>query len=323
MEIAKSNIYVDKDWKDFLLLKYNLFFDPNFLVYNDIFEKHRNWYHLKAKAADKNRIDALITGCVEEINGDKTFVSCSGASFGGFNWMDKFDLINYSEGIKSFKTFLQKNSFKRCILRNQPDIYEINYDQEFEYALLKEGFTNTNYSITNIVQLNLFEYSKLANPLKRTIRNCEKQIQFIELKGNMDQKYWNDFYSVLEKNRALKNTKPTHTLDELKYLKSNLKEKIQLFSVEIDSVIIGICVLFIVRPDVTLNFYLATDDKYKKYRAADFLLYKSIEWSKHNGFRLYDIGTSDANGNLIEGLFNFKKKFLANGFFRKSFSINL
>ena len=77
------------------------------------------------------------------------------------------------------------------------------------------------------------------------------------------------------------------------------------------------------RPDVTLNFYLATDDKYKKYRAADFLLYKSIEWSKHNGFRLYDIGTSDANGNLIEGLFNFKKKFLANGFFRKSFSINL
>ncbi len=51
--------------------------------------------------------------------------------------------------------------------------------------------------------------------------------------------------------------------------------------------------------------------------------YKSIEWSKDNGYKYYDIGTSDTDGKLIEGLFAFKKKFLAHGFLRKTYELNL
>ncbi len=50
---------------------------------------------------------------------------------------------------------------------------------------------------------------------------------------------------------------------------------------------------------------------------------KTIEWSKENGYRYYDIGTSDTNEGLISGLFAFKKKFLANGFLRKTYELKL
>lgn len=81
--------------------------------------------------------------------------------------------------------------------------------------------------------------------------------------------------------------------------------------------------MFLVKNDVVLNFYLAADEEHKKDRVSDYLLYNSIEWSKKNNFRLYDIGTSNIGNVLLQGLFDFKKKFMADGFLRKSYSINL
>ena len=50
---------------------------------------------------------------------------------------------------------------------------------------------------------------------------------------------------------------------------------------------------------------------------------ETLKWAKENNYKYYDTGTSDSNGQLIEGLFAFKKNFLANGFLRKSFEIDL
>ena len=80
--------------------------------------------------------------------------------------------------------------------------------------------------------------------------------------------------------------------------------------------------LFAVEKDVILNFYLATDEEYRIERVSDYLLYDTIEWSKKRNYRLYDIGTSEKNSVLNEGLFLFKKKFKAHGFLRKTYQIN-
>jgi lipid II:glycine glycyltransferase (peptidoglycan interpeptide bridge formation enzyme) len=112
-------------------------------------------------------------------------------------------------------------------------------------------------------------------------------------------------------------------LQELVFLKNNLPERIILFSAKIDRKVVGVCTLFLVKNDVVLNFYLAADEEHKKDRVSDYLLYSSIEWSKKNKYRLYDIGTSSVGNVLLQGLFDFKKKFMADGFLRKSYSINL
>lgn len=323
MLVIKTDISKDRDWNDFLRNEYNMFYDYKFLSYNDAFGKNIKWHHLKFISREKHKTVAVLNGCEDTDKGIRSFISCKGVSFGGFIWNEKMKLPDYIKAINFLKKYLKENDFNRCVIINPPSIYHKNSYEEYEYALIYEGFKTTNISITNIIDLNSFEFEKLANPKKRSIKKSETHIRVEFMSGEIDREYFNKYYDVLLKNRKLKNVKPTHTIDELLYLKNSLSDKIQLFSAYIDKTLAGICVLFLIRDDIVLNFYLASDEIFKKERVPDFILYRSIEWAKKYGFRLYDIGTSNIGNQLLEGLFDFKKKFMANGYLRKTFVIDL
>lgn len=321
MEIIKTDISKSNEWNSFLSANYNLFCDNKFLGYNDVFNKNIKWHHLMFK--DKNKILAIINGNERTDNGDKVYVSCDGVSFGGFIFSDRVRISDMINILKEFKTYLQENGFTKCIIRNPPSLYQSNVNEEYEYALLLEGFQVNKYSITNIIDLNLFEFEKLKNSKKRSIQKSSRNIQVNIIDSNVNERSLKEFYDILYNNRELKNVTPTHSLQELVFLKNNLPDRIILFSAKIDKKVVGVCTLFLVKNNVVLNFYLAADEEHKKDRVSDYLLYSSIEWSKNNKFRLYDIGTSSVGNVLLQGLFDFKKKFMADGFLRKSYSINL
>jgi lipid II:glycine glycyltransferase (peptidoglycan interpeptide bridge formation enzyme) len=320
MDLIRTDIENNKEWKEFLESNYNMFYDYKFISYNDAFEKNLNWHHLMFK--DKKISLAIMNGCERDINGKKTYISCDGVSFGGIIWKEKLNLIDYLETLDELKKYLIQNDFQECIIRNPPYIYNKVSDEEYEYALLLKGFRISSNSITNIINLNDFEFEKLTNPKKRAIQKSAKNIEIKFINDNIDEESLSGYYNVLFKNRELKNVRPTHTLKELIYLKRNLSDRIIFLSANINGIIAGICILFVIKDDVVLNFYLAADENYKKDRVSDYILYKSIEWAKNNGFRLYDIGTSNIGNTLLEGLFEFKKKFMANGFLRKTFKIS-
>ena len=321
MEIIKADISENKEWSEFLSGDYNLFYDYKFIAYNDAFNKGLKWHHIIFK--ERNKVIAILNGCEKFINDKKSYISCDGVSFGGILWNERLDLIDYKTIISAFKEYLKENNFHECIIRNPPYIYQNSTNDEYEYSLLLEGFTINSHSITNIINLNDFEFEKLTNPKKRAIQKSAKNIEIQFITDNVNSESLIKYYDVLLKNRELKNVKPTHTLDELVYLKQQLSDRIILLSASINNIITGICILFIIKDDIVLNFYLAADENFKKDRVSDFILYKSIEWAKNNDFRLYDIGTSNIGNTLLEGLFEFKKKFMANGFFRKTFKLNL
>lgn len=300
---------------------YNLFYDEKFLGYNDVFNKGINWHHLMFK--DKNKILAIINGNERTDKDEKIYVSCDGVSFGGFIFSDRVRISDMINILKEFKIYLQANGFNKCVIRNSPCLYQSNVNEEYEYAMLLEGFQVNKYSITNIIDLYLFEFEKLKNSKKRSIQKSSRNIQVELIDNNVTERSLKEFYDILHNNRELKNVTPTHSLPELVFLKNNLPERIILFSAKVDRKVVGVCTLFLVKNDVVLNFYLAADEEHKKDRVSDYLLYSSIEWSKKNKYRLYDIGTSSVGNVLLQGLFDFKKKFMADGFLRKSYSINL
>ena len=323
MNILKTNIESDKEWNAFLDGNYDMFFDFNFLNYNDNFKKNLTWHHLKIEDGSKNKIIAILIGCEQIKDGKKIFISCNGVSFGGFRWKEKTGLIEMMETIDSVISYLKKEEFDECILRDPPLIYYNLFNEEYEYALHYKGFETVNYSITNIINLEDFSFEKLANPKKRSINKSESKIEIESLDGKLDYNSFKDYYTVLLENRLRKNVLPTHSIEELIYLKNTLGNKIKIFAAKLDGTITGICILFAIRKDIILNFYLATDENYKKDRISDYLLFKSIDWAKMNNFRLYDIGTSNVGNDFLPGLFDFKKKFLANGFLRKTFQLKL
>jgi len=321
LEIKRVEISSSLEWRNFLKNSYHLFYDDNFLEYNKIFNKISAWHHLIILS--ENRTICIINGNERYDDGLKTYVSCDGVSFGGFLWNDKCKIDDYLEAIQLFKAYLKENDFKKCIIRNSPSLYQDKFDEEYEYSLLQEGFTNERYSITNIITLNNFNFDKLSNPKKRSINKSSKNIDIEIINNKVSEESLKDFYNLLLKNRERKDAKPTHTLNELVYLKNTLPDKIILFQATMNRIIAGICVLFVIKEDVILNFYLAADEEHKKDRVSDYLLYKSIEWSKANNFRIYDIGTSNLGRQFLQGLFEFKKKFMADGFLRKTYTILL
>lgn len=311
------------EWKEFLRNQYNLFFDHRFNSYNDVFGKNIKWHHLKFREQESKKILAIIIGCEKTINGKNTYLSCDGVSFGGFLWKKKIDLLNYLEIIREFKKYLSQNEFQACIIKNPPFLYNKMSNEETEYSLVKSGFEVSGISISNIIDLEEFEFKKISETKKRSIKKSSDIINVRILEGKIDIDSFKEYYKILLENRELKNVSPTHSLEELIYLKDHLEKEIVLFTAYIGAELAAVCVLFCINKDIILNFYLAGDDKFKADAVSEYILYKSIEWSKENGYNYYDIGTSDTDGKLIEGLFAFKKKFLANGYLRKTFELTL
>ena len=323
ISVIKTYIDSDLEWKEFLRNQYNLFYDFKFNSYNDVFNKNIKWHHLKFKDTESNKVLAIMIGCEKIVNGKLTYVSCDGVSFGGFLWKKKINLINFFEITESLINYLRVNNFHSCILKNPPFLYNKNPNEETEYALIKNGFNVSSVSISNIIDLENFEFRKISEPKKRSIRKSLKKIQLEIISGEMSEDSFREYYEILLKNRELKGVKPTHSLEELIYLRKNIGNDIVFFSATIESKVVAICILFSINKEMILNFYLADDENYKMDRVSEFILFKSIEWAKENNYKYYDTGTSDSGGKLIEGLFAFKKNFLANGFLRKSFELEL
>jgi hypothetical protein len=311
------------EWKEFLRNQYNLFFDHRFYSYNNVFGKGIDFHPLKFRDTETGKIIAIMLGCERNENDKKIFVSCDGVSFAGFLWKKRSDLLNFLNVIAGFKKYLSDNDFDECVIRNPPFLYNKAPNQETEYALLQSGFSVTSFSISNIIDLEEFEFKKISETKKRSIKKSQKDISVEIIGHELTRENFEAYYSILRDNRELKNVSPTHSFEELIYLKNKLPESIILFDAHIRGELAAICVLFLIDKDIILNFYLAGSEKFKPEGAAEYILYKTIDWSKEHGYKYYDIGTSDTKEGLIEGLFAFKKKFLAHGFLRKTYELKL
>ena len=195
-------------------------------------------------------------------------------------------------------------------------------NEENDYALYKSGFNVKDVTITNIIDLEDFNLNKISYTVyKQVIKQHPDEINY-EMIENIEPEGLVEFFDLLKRDRELKGAVPTHTREELIYLKNNLPENIKIFQAKINGDLAGICVLFVINKSIILNFYLAAAEEYKDTVMKNLLLH-TIEWSAENSYEFYDIGTSDANGKLLEGLFKFKKRFSAHGYLRKNFEINI
>lgn len=321
LEVVHADIDTDIEWKEFVRNQYNIFYDDKFLNYHNVFNKKITWHHLKIKLKDTNRVYALVTGCIDKET--NTFISCKGASFGGFLWKNKINVVEYLHIVSVFNDYLKSINISRCIMTVPPFIYMTSRNEENDYALFKSGFNVKDVSITNIIDLDDFNHNKISYTVyKQVVKQQSDEITY-ESVESVEPDGLVEFYNLLKRDRELKGAVPTHTREELVYLKNNLPDNIKIFQAKINGELAGICVLFVINKNIILNFYLAASEKHKDTTAMKNLLLYTIEWSAENSYKYYDIGTSDVNGKLLEGLFKFKKRFSAHGFLRKIFEINL
>lgn len=318
--LFKDSNLNEKDWENFVLNSNNgtMFHTRKFLSYHP-----EGRFKDSSLVIKKNKKTVALFPAVEILREDKkTLWSHCGASYGG--WIFENDL-NFQEAfgcIESVLEFAKVNKFERVQLTPPPIIYQTKYSNYIDFALVKNGFDYVKRDVSSIVQLDFTE-DELLSTFRAEARTAVKKAIKQGVKISECDEYEN-YYKILKKNLKLRhNVNPTHTLEELIYLKNIFPEEVKLFGAFVDNVLIaGVC-NFSVNKNVVLAFYISHDEEYQEYRAVNLLFYEIMKSYKQKGFRYLDFGIFTVNMEPNWGLGRFKENFGARGIFRDTYYKNL
>ena len=280
-------------------------------------------YHQQRKFNDcslifyeKEHIKAVFTGAIIE----NCLYSHPGASFGGFIYND----ISFQSSRKMIDLLIQyanQKKIKEIIIIPPPFIYYALYNEAMEYCLYYKGFDINEYYISSFVDLNQNIEKQIHNRKKRYIKKIANKL-IVKESNDLDA-----FYPILINNKSKHNTKPTHSLEELKILMKLFPKHIKLFLSYYDNKIIGGALNFITNKNTCILFYNMIDYQYKDLQVASVQIYESLKWAQKIGLNYLDIGVSQLyDKNKIvphESLINFKEQFGAKAMIRKVMKLKL
>ncbi len=305
-----------KRWTDFVRMSNNgtIFHLPVFLDYHPPgrFDNH----HLLVEHGSE--IVSVIPGALS-IRADGTwFRSYPGASFGGPVLPDSMGLRKTEEIVDALLSYCRENGWNGLETTVPPTVYYRRPHAYLEFALVRRGFVYSKRELTAVVDLGrLGEELDLAfrPSAVRGARKARKN--GVRIEENPD---FAAFYPVLEDNLQQRHgVRPTHTLEELKKLRSLLGEDaVRQFVAVLDGKILAGMVMFHCNPRVTLAFYISHDREYQALRPVNLLYMEVIRWAGKMGYRYLDLGTFTLNMEVNYGLCRFKESFSARGMFRNT-----
>ncbi len=312
-----------QDWDRFVQNSNNgtLFHLRNFLSYHidRVFPDHS----LMCKKGEK--IVAVFPGSIVEEDGKKVLFSHPGASYGGFIINDpSFALA--SQILEQFQKYCEKENIHEVALIPPPWIYHSLQNESFEYAMLWNQYITDEIYISSVIPLIEDEKTLIDNVCKlkhRSKKYFDKIIQDFGITTEWNNNF-EEFYPILLKNKQRHQSKPTHSLQELKVLDKALPNHLHLLMMYSNGKPIGGTLIFMANEKVAIIFYNMIDYDYIGAQPATLQIMETIKWAKKRGFSYLDFGVSQnptAENPLTPApsLIRFKEEFGSLGMIRKVF----
>lgn len=248
----------------------------------------------------------------------KRGISPYGASYGGI--VTKEISTKQSGGIvRALLDCLIEESYTEIDFIFPPDCYYKRYNGNVEYTLMKmsKGYRLADRGLTSVVDLN--GDRTVSNNYKRNLTNARKA--GIEVVLSDDVKV---FYEILTETLVEKHGgSPTHTIEELEYLKKTLPDMVKVFlGVWEGKAVSGVLVFENSSPCV-FAFYNCHLTDYAHLSSLNAVFDHIIDYYK-NGKRWLDLGLTDRFSSSYNwGLFQFKEGMGATSFYRNYYTIRL
>ncbi len=300
-------------WNDFVQASINgtLFHRLDFLSYHGKKYKetaqHLMW--MKGKS-----IYAAIPMAVVDRKGKRIALSPYGASCGGFVIKN---LLGYDKAtllIEQFIEYLQSMNIDECRVTFPIRAAYKDFSETLFLVLYEKGFTLANTDISSVVEFKEELKYTVKSSARRNVKKAESE--GIVFRHNVPL---NDFRIPFEKTFQKHQAKPTHNLDELKWLHEHFPDSVYFDVAYYEgNPVSGIC-HFVKNSRLDSSFYLCNDPEYEKLQGLSSLVYNSLVQSRKRGFRYFDFGTSSVNTQGRSNIFKFKEKFGAIGQFRNTF----
>jgi len=277
-----------------------------------------NWHHLMFRV--DGRLEAVLPA---GLNGSGHLWSPTGASYGSIVTAD----ISFERSlaiVDALRSYLVDAGIANAYLIPPPLIYNINYSQHLEYAMLYRKADFELHYISHAIDLKrgtdfLAGFDATA---RKTVRKILRE-GAITIEESDD---YATFHDILLENKARHNTRPTHTLDDLLRLRKLVPDKLRLLMVYHEGQPIAGSLLFLANRKVVLCFYNMLRYEFEHLRPIYLVMHETVRWAVANGYEWVDIGvsqdTKDANPMTPSlGLINFKERFDARGILRSTYHL--
>lgn len=251
-------------------------------------------------------IAAVVPGC----NIDGKFVSHQGTTFGGPIISKDF----YSGGkvlkiLDEIDNYIVSH-FKGIVLKPTAPLFATAPTDLLDYALEHKGYSRHS-------ELSCFTpLSELTDPLENCNGKCRYSFRQTEkyglTYGELPDSEMEKFYEFLTLSKARHNTKPVHTIAELRDLKQRFPEEILFRGVWKDGVYLSGMMIFVFKQAKVYHFqYLAPDDSQRDTNASTAMLINALREAARNGAKNFSWGISTEDGGeyLNENLYHFKESF--------------
>jgi hypothetical protein len=266
----------------------------------------------------ENRLIALFPATVRYEGHRRILTSHRGSSYGGILTKYSLSIRDAFRIVESLIDFATQNKFQGVELTPPPIIYHLRPSNYIDFALVKNGFGYRKREISSVIPLTFSESDVLqtfSSESRRAVRRASKL--GVEVRESED---YEDFYKILKRNLKMRhNVQPTHTLEELLFLKKIYSDRIRLFAAYVEEELVAGVVLFDCNKRVVLAFYISHNEERQQFRGVNCLFYEIIKWSIRNNFGYLDFGIFTVDMDPNWGLGRFKESFGAQGIFRDTF----
>lgn len=297
--------------------------------FNGTFLQTRNFlnYHPEGRFEDASFMMVKSGLIVAAFPGNKIageFVSHQGSTFGGPIISKNF--YNASRTLEIVKTMDEyfRANYKSVKLKITSETFCNAKNDLLEYVLEHEGYErHSELSAVTPLSIDADPFENCDRECRRVFRNADKlNLTYREIRDDELEV----FYKFLELSKAKYNTRPVHTLAELRDLKKRLPTEVFFRGVWLGEEYLSGIMTFVFSNTSTIHFqYIAADESKKKLNATAALYIYAMREAAKNGFKKFSWGISTENGGkyLNEALFHYKESFgseaVLNNYFIKNF----
>lgn len=236
-----------------------------------------------------------------------TLTSHGGLTFGGLVLAPKTRGAETLAAVNELCTYAGNAGFRKIVYKAPPYIFDVQPSQDDLYAVWRNGGRIARRDLSSVIHLDAPR--KLSKGRKWLIARAKKESLVVSQSND-----WQSFHTLLSSVLARHGAKPVHTVDELIYLKSRFPDRIKLYCIERDGVMLAGSLVFSF-DNVEHTQYIATSEDGKQLGALDYLLEEVIGKASDAKKKYFSFGISTENSgwDLNEGLIAQKEGFGGRG----------
>ena len=237
------------------------------------------------------------------IDGD-TLWSHRGLTYGG--WivpLKHFDATVMLEVMQAATDWMVTNDIRRLVYKPVPHIYHRYPCEEDLYALFRHN--------ASLIETNISTTIDLTCPLSldrgnKSGANAARKAGIIVGPSEDWDGYWDLLSSLLD---SRYDTRPVHSIDEMRLLHSRFPENIRLYTATLDGELLAGVVMYLSMPTAHCQ-YIGASPQGKDSKALTLLFEYLIKQYGQEGYRYFDFGISnEAHGRYLnEGLVRQKSR---------------